>query len=151
MSISFKFSLTMETEIIQQHAGAVDKYIGDAIMAVFESKNAADNALTAAIEIQRYIEEHPEKFPLKIGIGIHVGDVVMGAIGHNDRLDFTVIGSAVNIASRLCGSAESGEIVVSADLFKLLDNSHEMSLDKVNIKGYKSSLEVYRFFPHGQT
>lgn len=134
----------METEIIMQHGGSVDKYIGDEVMAVFEQADGADQALLAASEIQGCIDEYADRLPIGIGIGIHIGEVIMGAVGHNERLDFTIIGSAVNLASRLCSKAATGEIIISSELYQSLNNAPEFVADKTAIKGYKTEFDIYR-------
>lgn len=90
-------------EIIYKHHGYIDKYLGDGILAIFDESNT-DDAIRAAIEIQEFIK----KFQIStigrhidIGIGINTGNVIMGTIGTKRRMDATVIGDTVNVASRL--------------------------------------------------
>ncbi len=134
----------METEIIQRHGGSVDKYIGDEVMAVFENEDGVDQALMAADEIHRCIDEYADRLPIGVGIGIHIGEVIMGAVGHNERLDFTVIGSSVNLASRLCSKAATGETIVSVEFYQALSNAPELVPDRTAIKGYTTELDIYR-------
>jgi class 3 adenylate cyclase len=134
----------METEIIQRHGGSVDKYIGDEVMAVFEKEDGTDQALMAADEIHRCIDEYADRLPIGIGIGIHIGEVIMGAVGHNERLDFTVIGSSVNLASRLCSQAATGETIVSTEFYQALSKAPELVPDRTAIKGYTTELDIYR-------
>jgi adenylate cyclase len=97
--------------VVLAHDGAVDKYIGDAIMAVFGAPipgpKDAENAVRAAVEMRRKLSLLNESLvarglaPLRTGIGIHTGEVVAGNIGSEARMEYTVIGDAVNLASRL--------------------------------------------------
>lgn len=114
---------TRVTDVIFDYGGTLDKYIGDAVMAVFGAPiskgNDAANAANAALQIQRLLIElnrdaaarhWPE---LRVGIGINTGVVTAGNIGSLRRLDYTVIGDTVNIASRLTSNAKPGQILVS--------------------------------------
>ena len=114
---------TRVSDVISDHGGMIDKYMGDAVMAVFgvpiSKGNDAASAVETAIQIQQLMVEMnrdaaarhwPE---LRIGIGITTGIVTAGNIGSPRRLDYTVVGDTVNIASRLMSSAEGGEILIS--------------------------------------
>ena len=96
---------------IEAHNGIVDKYLGDAIMALFPRQ--ADDALEAAIAMQRALAELNRelaaegKAPLQVGMGIHDGQLMMGIVGAQGRMDGTVIGDAVNVASRIEGSTRA--------------------------------------------
>jgi adenylate cyclase len=91
--------------IIRAHGGYVDKYVGDAILAIFPG--GQDDALRAAIALQRCVDDlnaaAPGTEPVRIGIGVHAGPLVLGTIGEEERMDATVIADAVNIAARLQG------------------------------------------------
>jgi two-component system sensor histidine kinase ChiS len=130
---SFKFInsyLSRIVPIITGNGGFVDKYIGDAIMALFPQGNGADQAVRSAIEIQKKIieyNEHRAKMnyrPLSMGIGIHTGPLMMGVVGVEDRMQSTVISDAVNLASRIEGmcKAYNVSLVISGDTFKQLEN-----------------------------
>jgi len=141
------------TDVIFDHGGTLDKYIGDAAMAIFGAPfskgNDASNAVDAAISIQSMISElnrdaadrgHPE---LKIGVGINTGVVTAGNIGSTKRLDYTVIGDAVNLASRLCGQAKAGQILVSESTAAELGQSFTMSdLPPVTVKGKSQPIKI---------
>jgi adenylate cyclase len=117
-------------EIVFRHGGTLDKFIGDAIMALWgaplASPDDADKAMQAAIEMQRALiplNEHWKttgKPEIAIGIGINFGEVFAGNIGSEQRMEYTVLGDAVNTASRLCSKAGRGEIMISEPLFQRL-------------------------------
>ncbi len=113
-------------EVIFEHGGTLDKFIGDAIMALWGAPIAhtddPDRALEAAIAMQRAIAELNARWvaagrpEIGVGIGINHGEVFAGNIGSHRRLEYTVIGDAVNVAARLCAEAGPGEILVSEAL-----------------------------------
>jgi adenylate cyclase len=119
---------TEMVEIIFRHGGTLDKFIGDAIMALWgapiSTPDDADKAMRAAIEMQQKLVElnvhwkKDGKPPVQIGIGINFGQVFAGNIGSEQRLEYTVLGDAVNTASRLCSNAGKGEIMVSEPMFR---------------------------------
>jgi adenylate cyclase len=119
---------TALVSVIFRHGGTVDKFIGDAIMAVFGSPEAdpmhAEKSLRAALEMQievKRVSALREAAGLphcEIGIGVHTGEVIHGFIGSNERMEFTVIGSAVNLASRYCSAAGGGDVIISAEILE---------------------------------
>jgi adenylate cyclase len=116
--------------VIFAHEGTIDKYMGDAILAIFGSPvadpNHHEHAVFAAIEMQAAVAKLNEVRQLRgspccgIGIGMNCGEVVHGLVGTQNRMEFTVIGDAVNKTSRYCAGAEAGEIVISPDLYEHL-------------------------------
>lgn len=116
--------------ILLRHGGTIDKFIGDAILAVFGSPepdaHQHDNAVQAAREMQQMMKQlnaqrTSRKRPaLELGIGIHCGKVLHGFIGSEDRVEFTVIGDAVNKTARYCDAAAPGQILISPDLHQLV-------------------------------
>jgi len=117
-------------EIVFQHEGTVDKYIGDGLMVFFgDPEPQPDHALRCvrtAIAMQQRTAELREKwlkrggFPLRIRIGINTGEVVVGNMGSARRLAYTVLGSAVNLASRLEANAPVGGILISERTHELV-------------------------------
>jgi adenylate cyclase len=113
------------TDIIFQHGGTLDKYIGDGLMALFGAPSAtaedATNALCASIAMQRQVraineELITEGFPeISIGIGLHTGEATVGYIGSELRSEYTAIGDTVNLAARLEACAQGGQILVTED------------------------------------
>jgi two-component system sensor histidine kinase ChiS len=144
--------LSHVSPVIRHHHGLVDKYIGDAIMALFPEQ--ADHALQAAIAmhaaINRYNRKQQEqgKTPIAIGIGLHTGCVMLGIIGEENRKQVTVIADAVNLASRVerLTSLYGASIIVSEHvLFNLKRPSQYQFrfLDKVKVKGKQEPVSVF--------
>lgn len=143
------------TRIIIQNGGHIDKFIGDAAMAVFgitkKKFNPADDAVRAALEIMDQIEPAALKNPnpgeaLRIGIGINTGAMVAGNLGSDKKMEYTVIGDNVNVASRLTSLAEPGEILISEKTHDRLTSSprfRAMEKGWVSIKGRKIKIRVF--------
>ncbi|TGK28948.1 adenylate/guanylate cyclase domain-containing protein [Leptospira gomenensis] len=138
--------------IIRKHGGFVDKYLGDGIMALFP--DSPDNALEAAIEMKKELELHNETRlerryePIRIGIGIHTGVLMLGTIGEMERMDGTVISDAVNLASRIEGLTKEyqADILLSDDSYRKIRNRVKYTfkeLGKVSVKGKENSVGVY--------
>lgn len=125
-------------ECVFRHNGALDKFIGDALMAYWGAPEATGHdsasAIAAAIEMQTTLEDlnrrwsHEDRPQLGAGIGIHAGDAFVGNIGSPQRLEYTLIGDTVNIANRLCSLASSGEILVSESLVQSLPDKTRFRL-----------------------
>lgn len=143
---------------IDAHNGFVDKFVGDAIMALFFNP---EDALLAALDIQKAIKRFNDDFndekyhPISSGIGLHTGSLMLGIVGVENRLQSTVIADAVNTASRIedITSKIGGLIIASGDFVdKLRETSpnltedHFRYLGKVLVKGKKQILPVYEIF-----
>jgi adenylate cyclase len=146
---------TEMVEIVFEHGGTLDKFMGDAIMALWgapiQDEDAADRAIRAAMEQLSTLEKLNEKWAAEgrqqvgIGIGINFGEVFAGNIGSDRRLEYTVIGDAVNVASRLCSKAGAGEILVSEPFYRALTNPPEVeALEPLSLKGKAQAVPVYR-------
>ena len=137
-----------KTEIIQNFEGDIDKFVGDEVMAIFMGDHMAKQAIDCAVEIQKEIQTLNQKLGenIEIGIGINTGAMVMGAMGSKDRMDFTVIGDNVNLASRLCSVAKAGEVIISENTEKLLGDTNFIlkKLDPIHVKGKEKLIPVYR-------
>lgn len=110
--------LSVQADVVIGAGGDVDKFIGDAVMAVFiEQDGAAERVFECAQRLMSRVREEVERngWPLALGIGIHRGSAVVGSIGSASRRDFTAIGHTVNLAARLCEHAAPWEILVTAD------------------------------------
>ncbi len=136
--------------IVTKYGGVVDKYMGDAIMVVFEGKNDSQRSVNCSIEILNSIEKlngelKGKSLPIipDIGIGIHKGEVIQGPIGSNERKNYTVIGDVVNIASRLESSCKelSTHLVVSKQIRAEVNGF--VSKGSITLKGKKDNFEVY--------
>ncbi|MFI5208665.1 MAG: adenylate/guanylate cyclase domain-containing protein [Gemmatimonadales bacterium] len=145
---------TEMVEIIFRNGGTLDKFIGDAIMALwgapFGTPDDADKAITAAIEMQRKLVELNQhwaqtgKPPVQIGVGINFGTVFAGNIGSEQRLEYTVLGDAVNTASRLCSAAAKGEIVISDILYRRLKSPPKTeSREPIKVKNKAQPVPIY--------
>ncbi len=106
--------LEKQAEIIHERGGDVDKFVGDAVFAVFMHKDGAEASCRAALEIVRHCASNAVDYDgLTVGVGIAKGSVIRGMIGSEKRADFTVIGDSVNIASRLCSIAKPGQVILA--------------------------------------
>ncbi|MGE5506801.1 MAG: response regulator [Actinomycetota bacterium] len=143
---------------IDQYGGFVDKFIGDAIMALFDQEGAeqAEAAVKSAIGMQQRLVEWnaersgPPDKPVACGVGIHSGTVMLGTLGSSTRIDSTVIGDAVNLASRLEGLTKhyGARIIVSEDTWALLDHAvfEARELDFVSVKGRHAPVGIYEIY-----
>jgi class 3 adenylate cyclase len=141
--------LRKEAEIIERYGGSIDKYIGDAVMAIFEGEDRFERAVQSAVEIQRTLAELNAQAafdePVLVGIGIAGGEVVMGSVGYEDRLEFAVIGRMVNLAARLCSVAKGGEIVISELAWdKVKDRYRSEALTGLKLKGFAADVTCYK-------
>jgi class 3 adenylate cyclase len=139
---------------IEESGGFIDKYIGDAIMALFDDEGT-DSAVRAAILMQQTLSRFNEARMQKglpaiaIGIGIHRGEVVMGTVGFTSRIDSTVVGDAVNLASRVEGLTKqyNCNILVTESVVKSLYHPESFCLglvDKsVKVKGKDEAIAIY--------
>jgi adenylate cyclase len=138
---------------IFQFDGTVDKFIGDGILAVFGSPEPDpahhEKAAQAALAMQQAMRECNEArsarglVTCEIGIGIHSGEVLHGFVGSTDRMEFTVIGDAVNRAARYCAGAKGGEILLSPEIYQHLWKSTEVEAGKIETK-HEGDFQVYR-------
>jgi adenylate cyclase len=145
------------TDLIFESGGTLDKYLGDGIMAVYGAPIAKpDDALRAtrtAMEMQRALAalnrdwERRGQQPLRMGVGVNTGQVTAGNIGSAKRMDYTVIGDAVNLASRLCANAAGAQILVSESTYMQLNGSiPAQRLDPIRVKGKETPVDLYEVF-----
>ncbi|MBT8210215.1 MAG: response regulator [Eudoraea sp.] len=140
----------MVKEIIAQE-GYVDKFIGDAVMAVFRGEYHLDRAIDAALSIRQVISGLPEieggtHYRPKVSIGIKSGEMVSGNIGSASlkRLDYTVIGDTVNIAARLQGAAEENQILIEESCYERVRESFKCEkLGEMDLKNKAEKITVY--------
>lgn len=137
------------THVVFRYDGTVDKYIGDAIMAVFNApvvqKDHAWLAVSAAFHIQEAVAAMRLTNPfISVGIGINTGSAILGNIGTDLHLDYTVIGDAVNIASRLCRDAGPGQMLISAKTYEYVQKYVDViKMDPRRFKGKAEPIEIY--------
>ena len=147
--------LALTTAAILDNEGTLDKFIGDAAMAVFNApfdlEDYAYKALLAALAIRdgslQLAEKLQKQFGRTIGygIGVNMGDVVVGNIGCEFRMDYTAIGDVVNTASRLEGKAKSGEILISESVYQnLQERIIADPVGEMELKGKSQPVQVYR-------
>jgi adenylate cyclase len=137
-------------EIIAQN-GYVDKFIGDAVLAVFRNEYHLDRAIDACLAVRNQIEKLlPEPggmgFQPKVSIGIHSGEMICGNIGSASlrRLDYTVIGDVVNTAERLHQAAENGQIIITESSYELIKQSFRCNkLKEVQLKHKAQPVQIY--------
>ena len=139
--------LGAQANLVRKHNGDVDKYIGDAVFAVFNGDDMAFDAVRCAVEIHRALEKLkvPGNDELDVGIGIVTGDVLLGSIGSDDRRDFTAIGNQVNLCSRLCAMAGPREILIADSTYQLVrDVINAERKETVAVRGVAQPVDVYR-------
>jgi len=136
--------------IISRYGGAIDKYVGDAILAVFDADEVQYiSAIRAALGMQDAMQEvnarraAVNKHTGELGIGIHCGEVVQGFIGAAERMEFTVIGDAVNRASRYCDGARAGEVLISPEVFGQVFREVKTASTTIATK-HEGDLQAYR-------
>jgi class 3 adenylate cyclase/FixJ family two-component response regulator len=140
----------MVKEIMAQE-GFIDKFIGDAIMAVFKGEYHLDRAIDAALAVRNQINKLPamgetKQFKPKVSIGIKSGEMISGNIGSSSlkRLDFTVIGDTVNTAARLQDTAKENQIVVSESCYEKVKESFRFNkLGSITLKNKAQPIVVY--------
>ena len=153
------FYLTEMSKIVLEYGGTIDKFVGDAIIVFFgdpETKGVKEDAVNCvkmAIAMQKRIREleHDwgEKFslkkPLEMRIGVNTGYCTVGNFGSDDRLDYTIIGGQVNLASRLEGIAKPGNIILSHDTYIQVNKEIDcIEAGTVNVKGIKEEIKIFQ-------
>ncbi len=140
----------MVKEIIAQ-GGYIDKFIGDAIMAVFRGEYHLDRAIDACLAVRNQIEKLPAlsnaiSFSPKVSIGVNSGEMISGNIGSANlkRLDYTVIGDTVNIAQRLQSAAKESQIIINESAYQKVKESFNCrKVGEVNLKNKSQPMNVY--------
>lgn len=144
------------TPIIFRNGGSVDKFVGDAIMAFFnaptDDPKHADHAVKSGIEMMRAVESlspHWEAMtghPLRVGVGINTGEPVIGTMGSDDRLEYSCIGDAVNLAARLetLTKEVKGDLIISEYTYRELQDRYAIRpISEVQVKGRGQAVQVY--------
>lgn len=142
-------------DVLFRYSGTLDKFVGDEIIGLFGAPIAIDDApfkaVSCALAMLKALDEfnHTRKSEnlseIRIGIGINTGNVITGSIGSTRALQYTAIGDAMNVASRLVNVAKSGEIIISEDTYrKIGPRVDAIALPKIKVKGKADELSVYR-------
>ena len=157
--------LSPMTEIITNHKGTIDKYIGDCIMAFWnaplDDPDHAGNAVRAVQEMRRALVELNREWeaeaaaagrkfsPVKIGIGLNTGECVVGNFGSMERFDYSLLGDPVNLASRLesLGKVYGLDIIIGEDTAARLDSADLIEVDVVAVKGKTQASRIYTIPP----
>jgi two-component system sensor histidine kinase ChiS len=140
---------------IRRNNGFIDKYIGDAVMALFPRYSS--DGVRAAIDMQKEVNIYNQQrqknglFPISIGIGLHAGNLMLGTIGERERMESTVIADAVNLASRLEGLTKvyGAGIIVSGAIIERLDDPKKYNyrfVDRVTVKGKRNAVSVFEVY-----
>ena len=150
--------LTKMSEIALKYGGTIDKYIGDSVMIFFGDPETSGqdqdalNCVKMAIEMQNTMKKLSNSFmndfsllnPLKIRVGIHSGECTVGNFGSEKRLDYTVIGGTVNLASRLESNSPEGKILISEKTKSLIVNEINCEkYDEINVKGFNENINTF--------
>lgn len=145
--------IAVQAEIIlkEEYAGSIDKYMGDAVLVIFEGTNKEVRAYNCALHIQQAIAElnknqgtdaTSKHIDMNIGIGLSTGRVIMGNMGCEERMEHTVIGSTVNLAARLCSIAREGEVVIQQSIMDTIGDIGEV--ESVTVKGFSEAIPIRR-------
>ena len=148
--------LTPMTDIIMNNGGTIDKYMGDCIMAFWNAPLDVEDQRKLAIKTSHEMIEHLKKLnaeleaenslPINIGIGLNTGDVVVGNMGSNQRFDYSCLGDAVNLASRLEGQSKGygvGLILGEETARDMDDEFVILELDKIAVKGKTEGVKIF--------
>ena len=144
---------------VDDNHGQINKFIGDAILAVFQDppnyfsgSQASRNAVNAGLELvakfraQKAIwrDRIATPFDTDLGVGVHFGEVILGSMGSPQRMEYTVIGDTVNFSSRLCSLAVSGQVRISEECYKNVDDAFKADeLEPVKVKGKSGEYKTY--------
>ena len=146
--------LSVQTKCVQFHGGMIDKFIGDAMMAIFNAPldliDHEDSAISCALDICDEIEflnvelAKENKPPVAIGIGINTGEAIIGNMGSDTRFDYTAIGDSVNVAARLESATKEQGVGILIGENTQFNSCHNLSLEaRIKVKGKKLLLNVY--------
>lgn len=150
--------LTEMSKIVMKHGGTIDKFIGDAIMVFFGDpetkgvKQDAEACVAMAIEMRKHMKVLRQRWkaqgiqhPLEIRMGINTGYCTVGNFGAETRMDYTLLGKEVNLASRLESSADAGEILISYETYSLIkDRILCREKGQIKAKGFSRPIPVYQ-------
>ena len=140
--------LTIQSEAVKKYNGMVDKYIGDAMMAIFNAPLDLPHHEQVAVECAKEIQENIEKADIgvAIGVGVNTGEAVIGNMGSDTRFDYSAIGDAVNTAARLeSATKEAGVNILIGEETEKYCGHHLKSVKPIKVKGKEKPLIIYTF------
>ena len=139
-------TLGQQADMVLAHNGSIDKYVGDSLIALYAGEDSLNAAIQTAIGMQKAFkaDEELSSFFKGIGIGINYGKVILGNMGAKERMDYTVIGSEVNLCARLCSTAKDGQILLPN---KLMENHNLKDITTIEVgdlelKGFDTKIKV---------
>jgi adenylate cyclase len=143
------------TEVILEHQGTLDKFVGDEVMALFGAPFSIEAHALRAVRVGLAMQEAHQTVmdiwryrgidPAPIGIGIASGELIVGEMGCTQRADYTVIGRAANLGARICGAAKAGEVLISQTTYDLAkDYLDTTPISGLQFKGVPGDTVVYR-------
>jgi adenylate cyclase len=141
--------LRAQAKIVRKHQGDIDKFVGDELVAVFQGKDMVKNAVLCADEIQQEmarLNRDRSEWDIGVGIGINTGHMVMGAMGSEERMDYTILGDAVNLGARLCSQAGAGKIILSETAYQEISGLGVFECVKkepIKVKGKAEPVQIY--------
>ncbi len=144
---------TFIVKIIQRYGGTVDKFLGDGVMALYNTPLEQPDHAARAVKSVLYIEDEIHSFHesvepqyrIKINFGIHTGNAVVGNVGTTDIMDFTAVGDAVNVAARLQGLAAGGQILISEAVYREVEDFVvAKEIGPQQIKGRSEPVIIYK-------
>ncbi len=143
-------SLALQTKIIHEFGGSINKFLGDGVLACFSGKNRSNRAFKCVQKLLFALEEldkNPKYLPCHVGFGLNDGSVLFGLMGDDTRREFTVIGDTVNTAARLCGIAEPFKALMTENfIHNITDESIKEEyafVEKALFKGKRDAIRVY--------
>jgi len=143
--------LRMATDILVKHGAFIDKYVGDAVMALFNIPLRRDDharrAILAAIEINAALKKLGDRFnlPLQVSTGVATGYARVGRLGSDDAKDYTAIGDVVNLSARLQSKAGAGEVLITDECYRLAGEGFpDARLEEARLKGFRDPIRAYR-------
>ena len=142
----------IQADIINEYNGRVDKFVGDEVVSFFDGENQIESCILAAIEMQKQINEAIKTMSyekeISIGIGINTGEVIMGNLGSKDRKEYSMMGSHVNLASRVVNVAKPRQILITENIVKELSEDLRRKynvtyIGKSQFKGITKTSKIY--------
>jgi adenylate cyclase len=140
-------------DIVLKYGGTIDKFLGDGLMALYNTpieqpdhiSRAVKTALHIQDELHWFSQDILEEHRTTVNFGIHTGMAIVGNVGSEDLMDFTAVGDTVNIAARLQGIADDGEILVSTEVYEATqDFVFGRSRGEITVKGRREAVEAYQ-------